>query len=302
MSINKESINISRENVQGTCDLKCAYNFKYHESNLTAKNNEVMISLTYDNGNIPPVLFNQQKYTIDSIMIVSPSIHVFNGATTNAEIVVKHTPVAGGPQLAVCVPIKESSDSSTATNLLTQILMGVANNAPSKGESTNLNISDFTLNNIIPKKPFYSYTGANEPTEWIVFDILYAIPLNNKILNGLTQIIKPFPLPTSGKGLFYNSSGPNNISLGEKGIYISCNPTGSSEEETDVEYSKTSTSYDLTSLFNNPAGSIIFQILMASSIFIVLFLMLNYGYGLLTSDVTKLPGFKIPSLKIPSVS
>jgi hypothetical protein len=31
-------------------------------------------------------------------------------------------------------------------------------------------------------------------------------------------------------------------------------------------------------------------------------LMLNYGYGLLTSDVTKLQGFKMPSLKIPSVS
>ena len=296
MSINKESINISRENVQGTCDLKCAYNFKYHESNLTAKNNEVMISLTYDNGNIPPVLFNQQKYTIDSIMIVSPSIHVFNGSKTNAEIVVKHSPVAGGNQLAVCVPIKESSDSSTATNLLTQILMGVANNAPSKGESTNLNISEFTLNKIIPKKPFYSYTGLNDSTEWIVFDILYAIPLNNKILTGLTQIIKPFPLPTPGKGLFYNSIGPNNISLGDKGIYISCNPTGSSEEETDVTYSTTPTSYDLTSLFNNPAGSIIFQILIGCSIFILFFLLLNYGYGILTSDATKLPSLKIPGV------
>ena len=302
MSTNNESINISRENVQGTCDLKCAYNFKYHESNLTAKNNEVMISLTYDNGNTPPVLFNQQKYTIDSIMIVSPSIHLFNGSTTNAEIVVKHTPVAGGNQLAVCVPIKESSDSSTATNLLTQILTGVANNAPSKGETTNLNISDFTLNNIIPKKPFYSYTGLNDSTEWIVFDILYAIPLNNTTLTGLTQIIKPFPLPTPGNGLFYNSIGPNNISWGDKGIYISCNPTGASEEETDVTYTKTSTSYDLTSIFNNPAGSIIFQILIACSIFILLFLVLNYGYGLLTSDVIKLPSLKIPSLKIPGIS
>jgi hypothetical protein len=174
--------------------------------------------------------------------------------------------------------------------------MGVANNAPSKGESTNLNISDFTLNNIIPKKPFYSYSGLKDSTEWIVYDILYAIPLNNKILTGLTQIIKPFPLPTPGKGLFYNSIGPNNISLGDKGIYISCNPTGSSEEETDVTYSKASTSYDLTSLFNNPAGAIIFQILIGCSIFILFFLLLNYGYGILTSDVIKLPSLKIPSI------
>jgi hypothetical protein len=297
MSTNNESINISRENVQGACDLKCAYNFKYHESNLTAKNNGVMIALTYDNGSIPPVLYNQEKYTVDTIMIVSPSIHLFNGSTTNAEIIVKHTPVSGGNQLAVCVPITESSDSSTATNLIGQILMGVANNAPSKGETTNLNISNFTLNDIIPKKPFYSYTGTNDSSDWLVYDILYAIPLNNKMLTGLTQIIKPFPVPTPGKGLFYNSIGPNHVSLNNNGIYISCSPTGSSEEEMDVTYTKNSTSYDLTSIFNNPAGSIVFQILIASIIFILIFLILNYGYGLLTSDVTKLSGFKIPGIK-----
>jgi hypothetical protein len=301
MTTNNVSINISRENVEGPCELKCAYNFKYPESNLTAKNNEVMISLTYDNGSVPPVIYNRQKYTVDSIMIVSPSIHLFNGATTNAEIIVKHTPSAGGSKFAVCVPIKESSDTSTATGLIAEILMGVANNAPAKGETTTLNISDFTLNNIIPKKPFYSYTGTHDSTEWIVYDILYAIPLNSKILNGLTQIIKPFPLPTPGNGLFYNSIGPNQKNLGDSGIYISCNPTGSSEEETDVTYSKNSTSYDLTSLFNNPAGAIVFQVLIAGIIFLFLFLLLNYGYSLLTSDVQKLPGFKIPGIKIPGI-
>ena len=297
MSTNNESINISRENVQGTCDLKCAYNFKYHESNLTAKNNEVMISLTYDNGSVPPVFYNHEKYTVHTIMIVSPSIHLFNGSTTDAEIIVKHSPVAGGNQLSVCVPIKESSDSSTATNLIGEILAGVANNAPAKGESTNLNISNFTLNDIIPEKPFYSYTGGKDETsDWIVYDILYAIPINNKMLSGLAQIIKPFPIPTPGKGLFYNSIGPNHITLKNDGIYISCSPTGSSEEEVDVEYTKNSTSYDLTSIFNNPAGSIVFRILIASSIFILIFLVLNYCYSLLTSDVTKLSGFKMPGI------
>jgi hypothetical protein len=229
-------------------------------------------------------------------MIVSPSIHLFNGSTTDAEIIVNHTPEAGGNKLSVCVPIKESSDSSTATNLIAQIIMGVSNNAPAKDETTNLNISNFTLNDIIPKKPFFSYTGSKDSTEWIVYDVLYAIPLNNKMLNGLKQIIKPFPVPTPGGGLFYNAIGPNHVSLGNDGIYISCNPTGSSEEETDVTYSKESTSYDLTSLFDNPAGSMFFQILIGMLIFIFLFLMLNYGYGLLTSDVTKLSGFKIPGM------
>ena len=296
MSTNNESINISRQNVQGTCDLKCAYNFKYHESSLTAKNDGIMIKLSYDNGSVPPVLYNQQKYVVDNIMIVSPSIHLFNGSTADAEIIVNHTPQAGGSNLGVCVPIKESSDSSTATNLIAQIIMGVSTNAPVKDESTTLNISNFTLNDIIPKKPFYSYTGSKDSTDWIVYDILYAIPLNNKMLDGLRQIIKAFPVPTPGGGLFYNAIGPNHVSLGNDGIYISCSPTGSSEEETDVTYSKESTSYDLTSLFDNPAGSQIFQILLGCIVFIFVFLILNYGYGLLTSDVTKLSGFKMPGI------
>ena len=46
MSNNPPNINISVQNIQGKCDLKCSYNFKYPESNTTAKNNGVFISLT----------------------------------------------------------------------------------------------------------------------------------------------------------------------------------------------------------------------------------------------------------------
>ena len=38
-----QSIDISKKNVSGKCDLKCAYNFQYPESNTTAKNQDIMI-------------------------------------------------------------------------------------------------------------------------------------------------------------------------------------------------------------------------------------------------------------------
>jgi hypothetical protein len=41
-----QSIDISKKNVSGKCDLKCAYNFNYQESNTTAKNQGVLINLT----------------------------------------------------------------------------------------------------------------------------------------------------------------------------------------------------------------------------------------------------------------
>ena len=51
--------------------------------------------------------------------------------------------------------------------------------------------------------------------------------------------------------LFFNSDGPNTKNdLAKQGIYISCNPTGNSEETTNITNEKINT-FDVSSLFNN---------------------------------------------------
>jgi hypothetical protein len=159
--MSSQNINISAKNISGKCDLKCAYNFSYTEINSTAKNNNVMIKLTPDNSAIPPVTYNTEKYNVSTIYITSPSLHTFNDKQVNAEIFIQHVPVKGGQNLNVAIPIISSSESSTASNLITQIIQNVSTNAPRNGESTNLNISGFTLQNIIPSKPFFSYTDTD---------------------------------------------------------------------------------------------------------------------------------------------
>lgn len=282
-----QSIDISKKNVSGKCDLKCAYNFNYLESNTTAKNNGVMISLTYDNHKSPPVTYNTEKYTVTGINIISPSLHSFNGTKVDAEIVIEHTPVKGGPLLKVAIPIKSSSESSDASYLLSEIISNTATNSPRQGETTNLGISGFTLNKIVPVKPFYSYTDGNKD-EWVVFDILQALPLNSNILSTLQKIIKPFPLPMTGGGLFINTSGPNTTKVGD-GIYISCKPTGSSSEEIEVEYAKNATYYDLSSILDNPVTKTIFQIIIGCILFIIVFLLFNFIYTWITTGETKVP-------------
>ena len=136
-----QSIDISKQNISGKCDLKCAYNFNYPESNTTAKNQGIMINLTYDNSKTPPVTYNTQKYTVTGISITSPSLHLFNGVTTDAEVIIDHAPVKGGPLLKVVIPIKSSSESSDASYLLKEIIDVTATNSPSQSESTNLSIS-----------------------------------------------------------------------------------------------------------------------------------------------------------------
>ena len=226
------NINISTKNITGKCDLKCSYQFKYEESNSTAKNNGVVINLTYDSRSIYPVTYNSQKYNVSSISIVSPSIHIFNDKNMPGEILIEHTPINGGNILNVCIPFVESSESSSASDLITEIIKKVSTNAPSEGETTNINL--ITLQKIVPRKPFYVYN--NKSTDYIVFGAIDAIPLSLSIIQTLKQIIKPFSLSTPGENLFYNSKGPiSGLQLGD-GIYISCQPTGSSQEEMSVTF------------------------------------------------------------------
>jgi len=283
-----QNINISKQNISGKCDLKCSYNFKYSETNLTAKNNGIGIYLTPDASKIPSVTYNQQKYNVNNIILVSPSIHTFNGSTAAAELIVEHTPVQGGSNLGVCIPIVSSSDASTASNLITEIIQSVSSNAPANGETANLSISGFTLQNIVPNKPFYSYTSLNDNTDYIVFDITNAIGLSSSTITTLQQIIKPFPIPTPGDKLFFNASGPNTTKIGD-GIYISCKPTGSSSEETAVTYDKTASTYDFSTITNNPTFKTVVQIIIGCLLFIAIFMIVSYGYSYIVNGNAKMP-------------
>jgi hypothetical protein len=285
--MSNQNINISAKNITGKCDLKCSYAFKYSESNSTAKNDGVMINITYDSRSVPPVVYNNEKYTVSRIIITSPSLHMFNDNSMPGEIVVEHLPVKGGNHLKVCVPFSSSSESSTASNLITQIIEKVAANAPSEGDSTNLNIQNFSLQNIIPRKPFFAYSTGNN--DFIVFGQVDAIPLSSSTITTLQQIIQPFPLPMPSAPLFYNSKGPiSGLQIGD-GLYISCQPTGSSEEEIAVEYDKNTTSFDFSNIFDSPIFKFLIMIIVGCLLFIIVFYGLSAFYNYLLSDAPKLP-------------
>jgi len=296
------SINISPQNITGKCDSKCSYNFKYEDTNLTAKNNGMMITLKSDDTQSSPVLYNKQKYSVGNIMLVAPSLHIFNYNKTKAEILIEHVPVTTGDRLIVCVPIIESTNYTEATGLLTNIIDDVATNAPSEGEVTNINMSDFNLNNIVPKRPFFTYTGLDinsHSSDFIVFGQLEGIPLNSDTLNTLYQIIKECPLPTPGTDLFVNSKGPN-VKKND-GIYISCKPTGSSTEETTVTTTSDDTSSSSSStnaIWNNPTGKVITKVIIATVLFVIIYMLISKAYMLLTTDPPRLVGLKIPGIGV----
>lgn len=290
-SSSSNNINISIQNVSGKCDLKCAYNFKYPESSTTVTNQGVTLSFTYDSSTQAPVTYNTNPYVVSKIYMTCPSMHLFNGATTAAEIVVEHTPTLGGSPLCVAVPIISSSEVTDATAVLTELIHLSSTNAPSDGDTATLNISHFTLQSIVPNKPFFTYTD-NENNDWIVFGTVTAIPLSSSTLTTLGQIIQPYALTMTGGSLFVNSLGPN-LTASEGGIYISCKPTGSSEEETTVTYTNNTVTYDFFNILNSSTGKMVIQIVVGCILFIFVFLMLHLGYSYITTGSAKLPSISL---------
>jgi len=284
-----QNINISAQNITGKCDLKCSYSFKYSESSSTAKNNGIMISLTYDSRNVPPVVYNNSKYNVSTIMITSPSLHIFNNNQMPGELIIEHVPVTGGNNLSVCVPFTSSSESSTASDIITNIIQKVATNAPSEGDSTNLNMNNFNLQSIVPRKPFYAYSDV--PNDYIVFGANDAIPLSSSTITTLQQIIQPYAVQMPSVPLFYNSKGPiSGINIGD-GLYISCQPTGSSEEETAVEYDKNSSSTDFSNIIDSPTFKMIIMVIVGCISFIIIFYGLGAFYSYLSGEPLKMPTF-----------
>jgi hypothetical protein len=285
------TINISRKEVEGKCDLKCAYNFNYTSSSGRATNSVDSIRIdSIEKTNEPPVLYNKQKYSVFDVNIMYPSLLLYNDRLADAEIILYHTPEQGGKHLLVFIPIKISSDSTSATAEITNIIKSVSVSAPSQGQTVT--ISNFNLQNIVPKKPFFNFVYTSS-YDFIAFSSLDAIPISSSTLDTLKQIVKPKTTQlqkedasrNGGGDLFYNSSGPNSTSasLGD-GIYISCNPTGNSIETKEVTYETNLPVYDLNNILEDPNFIIVMQIVFACLVFMVICFIWNFGYNFIDGE------------------
>jgi carbonic anhydrase len=284
-------IDISMKKVVGKCDLKCSYNFKYFPSNCVAKNQDDYIALSYDNTSNPPVTYNSQSYVVDKIRLYFPSVHSFNGQKADGELIIIHTPVLGGRQLLVCVPIKATGVNSPQSMILSKIVVETASKAPAEGESTQV-FTDFDLNKMVPKKPYFSYSGTLpfQPCDGLVDYIVYnvfenALDMSPAVLSKAQSFIKPNAYVSKENGkLFFNKNGPNRDA--DNQIYIKCNPTGSSGKTDVVTSTSTeSSSFDFNSFLSSTNGYILICVLL----FVVIIYAFNYLLGILKGNDISIP-------------
>lgn len=238
-------MNISPQNIAGTCESKCSYSFNYPSTNATTITNYgSYLQFTYDLSNTSPVLYNNNSYNVSNINIYSPSLHQYNSTTVDGEVVIRHTPIKGGNPLYVIIPISSNGITTRGTQIVSNIISNASKSAPSAGKSTNKGVNNFTLNDFIPMKQFYSYTTSQ--MDCVVFDISNAIGINTNDLTLFKKIVSsrpsnPFQVSTS---LFINTRGPSNTLGGGSDIFIDCQPTDQVTGDV-MQDKKTSTDVDL---------------------------------------------------------
>lgn len=217
------------------CSLKCLFFYKYGNSSCTVTNATDQLIIKYDGDS--DILFNSIKYNPVEIRIFKPSIHKFDGAYVDAEMVIVHNSSNGG--LFVCIPISSttSTNASTGTNLLTDLI----NKSPEAKQSTSLNLQDFNLNYFIPKSSYFSYTGTR-PYGECVSDVMYnyvvfpknSLLVNKAVIAELGNLIHDSYIPVYDGKCFWNEKGTtNNGFSGEGNIWIDCQPVG---EEGEIIY------------------------------------------------------------------
>jgi len=209
-------------------------------TNLVATNKGDYIELKCDKEKVPPVIYNSNKYNVVDFRLYLPSLHTYGGKHATGELVITHNTTGGAYDLIVCLPIKVGASISGNSQVLDIIVEKIGKDIPNINENTSIQIPTFTLNNIVPYKPFYSYTGTMLYTQdctidqinYVVFDNNGAITLSEKAYDVLKNIIGTYTVSTktNPSGLFYNPTGPSK-DLGD-GIYIECAPTGYDGETT----------------------------------------------------------------------
>ena len=273
----RKPMNISSQNVAGQCKLKCDFSFNYSSvSNPTATNYGTYIQITYNDN--PAVTYNNVQYRVSSINIYAPSLHYYNGVAVSGEICITHVPLYGGNSLMVYIPISTSGVTVNASGIVQNVVTAVSTMAPSAGKNTNKGTGTFTLNDVVPRKTFYTYNSGSRDV--IVYGVGDAIGISGDAYSKLSKIILPVtsnPAVVSAQ-LFMNTGGP---SISTSNLTMDCQALDIGEPV--QEYMKKKSS--VNDLINTNGFSYFIIILIIISLFLVSYVLKNYFVNTFDMDM-----------------
>jgi len=240
-----------------SCSSTCNFSYQYNTSTCNVFHETTHLRIPYDSGSggLYPARYNGVDYKVEHIHIYQPSLHRYDGALADAELLAYHSS-ADGRNLIVSIPINVGNGAGKQSS---DIMNTILQNLPSRTRSGGKYISDvnnFNLGNLIPKEGFFTYVGRHLLPQYtgvynyIVYHKKDAILVFRDSLSSLTDEsrdtsikqkdpITPSKMPKNM--YYYNKKGANNAK-NSGDIYIKCNPTG---EDGTVLYQQSSNSGEL---------------------------------------------------------
>jgi carbonic anhydrase len=214
---------------------------QYKDSACTATYYPDHIKLSYDATTSAAVTFNNEGYNVREVNIYAPSVHMYNGSSADAEMLIIHD--GAGKKLIVSVPLVQSNNTAASAKILDDIIGKFSSTVDKTktNDSQLINVQNYNMENFIPSSPYYFYMGGapfspcDGQYNYVVFDKTKSpMTIGGDTLKTLTGLIQPSGIKAvSRSDYYYNSSGPN-VTPGSGGnkdeIYIECNPTGEDGE------------------------------------------------------------------------
>lgn len=279
-------INIVTQNTDAECTSKCQYSFNYPRTGIWVTKKETYINFKPTKiANIGEAIYKEKDYIVKNMRLYKPSLHTYGGEKMDAELIIKHSNISGiGIDLMVCIPISKNGQFNST---LDDLIKNIGDYAPGNNSQVGLNRENFTLNDLVPYKPYYSYKGTLPYTpctgnyHYVVFGKQDALGISVNTYNTLNNLIVDNDINISKSNeikVFYNKNGPSK-NKGEQGddIYIECKPTGVSDNEVLVNMKETGGGVaSVQNFLQSKAFSIIQAILVAFIVFAVLCTLARY--------------------------
>ena len=132
---------------------------------VTISDDRSHLSIKCSGGSKSNILFYGRAYVPTEIRMYAPSLHTYNGASADAEILIVHTPGAGSGStinttgLIVSVPVSLTRSGNPDLAAIFKAANTINPSTLTLNASAPINYT-VNVNNFIPAKPYYVYYGT----------------------------------------------------------------------------------------------------------------------------------------------
>lgn len=227
------NINTKNNNYK-ECNMKCSYVYDYYKSNLIYVPLHGMgVAYTIsDNSESSYIKYNKNEYKLMHIYIFARPVHTYNNNDLDGELVLYHISKISGQLLYVNIPIIKTRSKGLLNNSKINSLIENTNfQRPNK----EMNITTFTLNDVIPKKTEYYNYNIDSYADVIIFPEDKPIYIDSNLFEEIEEVFKikkgPARKLSNDNNIYINKKGAEIVSSKGNDIYIECNPTDAEGEE-----------------------------------------------------------------------